>query len=244
MGFNLLQNVLLGQLAMVLTATSMAVAEESRKLERAWISGEAPGWTALGEADFKNVNCHEDTWTWKAGLVHCTGEPTGVMRSKKQYTNFEFVCQWQHLKRAGNSGIFVWTIPESLKKLAGPGLPHGVEVQVLDLGYKTQYEIDGKRKATWFTCHGDVFPVGATKLTPFPPISPDGVRSFPSKNLTIGAGNWNHYYIRAINGEVRLWVNGEEVSGGTEITPSTGYLCLESEGSPVEFRAMKIRELP
>ena len=32
-------------------------------------------------------------------------------------------------------------------------------------------------------------------------------------------GEWNHYYVRAINGEIRLWVNGEEVSGGTGCEP-------------------------
>ena len=58
----------------------------------------------------------------------------------------------------------------------------------------------------------DVFPVGNdVKMTPFPPVAPNGRRSFPSKNLSKGVGQWNHYYIRAINGEVRLWVNGEEV---------------------------------
>ena len=81
-------------------------------------------------------------------------------------------------------------------------------------------------------------------LTPFPPVSPQGNRSFPSKNLSKGINQWNHYYIRAINGEVRLWVNGEEVSGGTGCNPATGYLCLESGGSPVEFRKLRIRELP
>ncbi len=47
-----------------------------------------------------------------------------------------------------------------------------------------------------------------------------------------------------LNGEVRLWVNGVEVSGGTECEPRQGYLCLESEGAPVEFRNIRIRELP
>ena len=46
------------------------------------------------------------------------------------------------------------------------------------------------------------------------------------------------------NGEVRRWVNGEDVSGGTGCQPAFGYLCLESEGSPVEFRNLRIRELP
>ena len=66
----------------------------------------------------------------------------------------------------------------------------------------------------------------------------------PLRGLTKGVGEWNHYYVRAINGEVRLWVNGEEVSGGTDCNPATGYLCLESEGSPIEFKNLRVRELP
>jgi len=211
---------------------------------KALVDGSGPGWVALGEDDFTHVNSNDDTWSFKDGVIYCTGQPVSVIRSKEQFTNFELVCQWRHLRGAVNSGIFVWTIPESLERLKGPGLPHGIEVQVLDLGYKTAYEKGGKRKADWFTCHGDVFPVGAAKMKPFPPVAPNGTRSFPSKELSKGVNQWNHYYIRALNGEVRLWVNGEEVSGGTDCTPRTGYLCLESEGSPIEFRGLKIRELP
>ena len=70
------------------------------------------------------------------------------------------------------------------------------------------------------------------------------MRSFPRKHLSKGVGQWNHYYVRAINGEIRLWVNGQEVSGGTGAEPAFGYLYLESEGAPVEFRNLRIRELP
>ena len=154
--------------------------------------------------------------------------------------------EWKHLKPAGNSGVFLWAMPQSIKELeAGKGqLPHGIEVQVLDHGYTEQYEKATGKKADWFTTNGDVFPTGPVKMTPFPPVAPNGQRSFPTKNLSKGVGEWNHYYIRAINGEVRLWVNGEEVSGGTGCQPATGYLCLESEGSPIEFRNLRIRELP
>lgn len=208
------------------------------------VAGTGHGWVSLGQDDFERVNSDQDTWAFRGDEIHCTGKPVSVMRTKKQYTNLEIVCEWRHMKDAGNSGIFLWTIPESLERLKGPGLPHGIEVQVLDLGYKTAYEKNGKRKADWFTCHGDVFPVGASKMTPFAPVAPNGKRSFPSKELSRGVGEWNHYYVRAINGEVRLWVNGEEVSGGTGCSPATGYLCLESEGSPIEFRGLKIRTLP
>src|SRR5260370_13215681 len=94
------------------------------------------------------------------------------------------------------------------------------------------------------TKSGCVFRLGAGTINLIPPISPDGTRSFPSKNLSKGVGEWNHYYVRCINGEVRLWVNGEEVSGGTGCEPRVGYVCLESEGTPVEFRQLRIRELP
>ena len=81
-------------------------------------------------------------------------------------------------------------------------------------------------------------------MKPFPPLSPNGSRSYPRRHMANGHGKWNQYYIRAINGEVRLWVNGEEVSGGTGCNPAEGYLCLESEGSPIRFRKLRIRELP
>ena len=101
------------------------------------VAGTGPGWVSLGEDDFERVNSDEDTWTFRRDEIHCTGKPVSVMRTKKQYTNLEIVCEWRHMKDAGNSGIFLWTIPESLERLKGPGLPHGIEVEVLDLGYKT-----------------------------------------------------------------------------------------------------------
>jgi hypothetical protein len=220
-------------------------AAKTQGVDRAFIDGDGPGWKALGEADFEAVNCDPMTWTWTDGLVHCTGNPVGVIRSKTPYKNFELVARWRHLRSGGNSGVFVWAPEEALKGIRRGTLPRGgIEVQVLDHGYAEQYEREHKKKADWFTTHGDVFPVGTSKMKPFPPVSPDGSRSFPSKRLSKGVGEWNHYYVRAINGEVRLWVNGEEVSGGSGCTPSAGYLCLESEGSPVEFTGLKIRELP
>ena len=213
-------------------------------LPKATIDGTGPGWRALGEQDFENVNCATDTWKWADGGIQCSGQPVGVIRLKKPITNIELVVEWKHLKSGGNSGVFLWVPEASLAKLKPGQLPHGIEVQVLDLGYAEQYEKQTGKKADWFTSHGDVFPVGTSKMTPFPPVAPDGRRSFPTKQLSKGVNEWNHYYVRAINGEVRLWVNGQEVSGGTGCDPRTGYLCLESEGAPIEFRGLKIRELP
>ncbi len=211
----------------------------------ALVDGEGLGWRALGLDDFAPVNSAADTWAWKDDVLHCTGQPVSVLRTAKQFTNVEMVVEWMHEKPAGNSGVFMWVTPESIEKLTAagkPGLPSGIEVQILDHGYTEKVASKGG-KTDWFGTNGDVFAV-RVKMTPFPPLSPDGSRSFPRKHLARGHGNWNHYYIRAINGEVRLWVNGEEVSGGTGCDPANGYICLESEGSPIQFRKLRVRELP
>lgn len=233
---------ILAALAMALAAPGLA--DEPADLPKAVIDGTGPGWKELSERDFANVNCDKDTWSWKDGVAHCTGKPVGVIRSQKEYKNFELVLQWRHLKSGGNSGVFLWVPEKSLAGLAPNKLPEGIEVQVLDHGFAEQYEKRSGKKPDWFTTHGDVFPVGGSKMTPFAPAAPDGKRSFPRKQLSKGVGEWNHYYIRAINGEVRLWVNGQEVSGGSGCEPASGFLCLESEGSPVEFKNLRIRELP
>jgi hypothetical protein len=217
------------------------------ELPAATINGTEAGWTPLLKADFTAVNSADDTWAFDDGnnTISCTGKPVSVIRSTKPYTNFELVVEWMHEKPSGNSGVFVWTSKAALDALTKPGLPdEGIEVQILDLAFKESYEKSSGKPSNWFTCNGDVFPVKKAKMTPFPPLSPDGVRSFPSAETTKPHGEWNHYYIRAINGEIRLWVNGTEVSGGKDCSPSTGYLCLESEGSPIKFRNLKIRELP
>jgi len=232
---------------LIVCTASLSVAEQPQTADvvRPVIDDQAPGWRSLTESDFTAVNSADETWSWVDGTLHCTGKPVSVLRTTKPLKNFELVVEWMHEKPAGNSGVFVWTTPESIEKLTRegkPGLPSGVEVQVLDHGYTDRVKAQGQA-TDWFGTNGDVFPVGV-KMTPFPPLSPNGQRSFPRKHLAKGHGQWNQYYIRAINGEVRLWVNGEEVSGGTDIEPAAGYLCLESEGSPIQFRKLRIRELP
>ncbi len=232
-------------LCLYLQSAITYAAGEGESSPKAFIDGTGIGWRPLGETDFVNVNCAKDTWSWKDGIAHCTGKPIGVIRSTKQFTNFELVAQWDMLQEGGNSGIYVWTGEKAILNAKPNKFPDdGFEVQVLDHGFIKQYEKATGKKAEWFTTNGDVFPLGPAKWKPFPPTSPRGERAFPRKNLSKGFGQWNHYYVRCINGEIRLWVNGEEVSGGTNCDPRTGYLCLESEGAPVDFREIRIRELP
>ena len=240
-----------------LTALALESNTSTAPLQEARITGE--GWRELSLADFENVNGTAETWTERDGMIVCSGKPNGGARMKTELTNFEMVCEWKHHVYAGNAGVFIWC-PESAFTDLPPGqLPRsGIEIQVLDIGYEENHEKSTGKPSNWFTSHGDVFPVGSSKMKAFTPEitytyadgssakvgNPNSSRSFPTERLSNAVGEWNHYYIRAINGEVRLWVNGVEVNGGRECQPSTGFLALESEGSLVEYRNLRLRELP
>src|SRR5262245_11990830 len=240
------RTILIGLSLATLMGSSLhgGAVQSGAAVTRAFIDGTGPGWKTLSETDFAGVNGNQDTWAWKGEVLASTGLPIGVLRTRQTFTNFELVIEWRHLKPAGNSGVFAWVPDHALTQLKPGVLPeYGIEIQMLDHAFCEQYERSSGRKGDWFTTHGDVFAVGKSKLKPFAPVSPNGSRSFPRKELSRGVGEWNHYYVRGINGEIRLWVNGEEVSGGSGADPRSGYLCLEAEGSPVEFRNIRVREL-
>jgi len=186
-----------------------------------------------------NANCAPETWSVKDGMIHCTGKPTGALRTTRQYENFTLELEWRHLTSGGNSGVFIWGTP-----IAAPGVPflRGIEVQVLDHGYATKYEEQTGKKSDWFTVHGDVFPIHGATMKPFG--RHNDMRSFPSEDRSKPSPEWNHYRSVGSNGVLRLSVNGKEVSGGEDCNYRKGYLALESEGAPVEFRNIRIKELP
>lgn len=208
------------------------------------VIGTGVGWEDLSFEELVNVNCKEDTWRAEGDLIICNGNCNGGLRSAEQYTNFEMVMQWKHIRRSGNSGVFVWAPKEVIDKLQPGALPEGIEIQILDHGYAQDWEKENGSMPDWFTTHGDVFPCGVADMKPFAPSAPNGKRSFPSSNHSKGFGEWNHYYIRGINGEVRLWVNGHEVAGGSECKPDSGFIVLEAEGAPIEFKNIRVRRLP
>jgi hypothetical protein len=243
-------------LSLPLAAAAFAIQGDAA-LPKAFVTG--AGWQRLTLADFVNVNGTPATWTEQDGRIVCSGKPIGGARSVRQYTNFELVLEWLHHEEGGNSGVFLWCPEAAFADLEPGTLPRaGIEVQVLDPGYETQWLRNHGARSDWFTSHGDVFPVGNATMRPFTPRitytdedgakftvgKPEGSRCFPTGRSVRPAGQWNHYYIRAINGEVRLWVNGEEVSGGNQCAPATGFLALEAEGARVEFRNLRLRELP
>lgn len=185
-----------------------------------------------------NVNTEKDTWTVRDGLLVCSGKPTGVMRSEKQYENFILHIEWMHMQAGGNSGVFVWS--EGTPAPGGP-LPKGMEVQMLELEWPNlNLDKDGKPRHPGYVS-GELFGANGVEATP---DNPRGRRSMSYEMRCKGKGEWNTYDVVCVDGVVKLSINGKFVNGVSRSTVKKGYLCLESEGAEIHFRNIRILELP
>ena len=176
------------------------------------------------------TNTPHETWSFKEGVLFCTGKPIGEIRTAKMYQNFIMELEWRHMVPRGNAGIFVWA-----DDITARGVPfhRGIEVQVLENEY-------GNTKS--HTTHGDMFPIHGATMTPI--NGRGGSRAFPTESRSKPSPQWNHYRIEARDGELSLAVNGKLVTQGKDCVPRKGYICLESEGGVVQYRNVRIRELP
>jgi hypothetical protein len=184
-----------------------------------------------------NVNTAEDTWSVRDGILVCSGQPIGVMRTDKQYENFILHVEWKHMEPGGNSGVFVWSnaVPGEKNRL-----PNGVEVQMLELDWVNLHKIRGETPPLAYV-HGELFGVGGVETVP---DNPRGPRSKSIENRAKGRGEWNTYDVVAVDGVIKLAVNGKFVNGISRSSQKKGYICLESEGAEIHFRNIKIMELP
>ena len=200
------------------------------------------GWVSLFNgkdlSGWVDVNTSPQTWVVKDGLLICKGLPIGVMRSAKQYENFVLHIEWRHMEAGGNSGVFIWSEGTTPK---GRPLPKGMEVQMLELEWPLlNREKDGSPRPMGYVS-GELF--GANGLEAVPD-NPRGKRSMSWEMRCKGKGEWNTYDVVAVDGVVKLAINGKFVNGMREATVRKGYLCLESEGTEIHFRNIRILELP
>lgn len=176
------------------------------------------------------TNTPPETWRFEDGVLYCTGKPIGELRTDKMYQNFIMELEWRHRVPRGNAGVFVWA-----DDITSRGVPfhRGIEVQVLENAY-------GDNRS--HTTHGDIFPIHGATMTPI--NGRGGSRAFPTEKRSNPSPQWNHYRIECRDGDISLAVNGKVVTRGKDCIPRKGYICLESEGGVVEYRNVRIHELP
>ncbi len=176
-------------------------------------------------AGWVNVNCAPETWIVKDGMIVCSGIPTGVLRTDKQYENYILELEWRHMKKGGNAGLFVHSDPITSR---GQPFTRAIEVQIMDGN------------------EGDIFAIHRATLAPYMPHPKwaGAMRSLPVENKMKATGQWNHYRVESRDGTLTLAVNGQKVTRAYHCNPRKGYICLESEGSEIHFRNIHIRQLP
>jgi hypothetical protein len=170
----------------------------------------------------KNVPM-EKVWSVKDGLLRCTGNPPGYIFTKRDdYQNYALNVEWRWPGEGGNNGVLVHvTEPEELGVW-----PKSLEVQL------------GAGNA------GDFWVIGTEIDVENEQARKEDRRH---KNLTDDSerplGQWNAIEITCRGDEVIVKVNGELVNHATNCSQTKGAIALQSEGTPIEFRKVELRQL-
>ena len=118
-----------------------------------------------------NVNCAPETWSVRDETIVCTGFPTGVLRTVRQYQNYILELEWKHLHKGGNAGLFLHSDALTAR---GQPFTRSVEVQIMDGN------------------HGDIFAIHGARVVPASPHPRGRMRALPTEHRANPAGEWNH----------------------------------------------------
>ncbi|KAA3614230.1 MAG: DUF1080 domain-containing protein [Planctomycetota bacterium] len=169
------------------------------------------------------------------GVLHLSGRPHGVIQTKRWFRDYELELEWRWPEggRGGNSGVLL----HATTPLLFYGWPSSLEVQLQagragdfwTIGEDVDLQVeDAKRRRTPWRA-GDLH--SHRRI----PRLVDGVER--------PIGEWNHLRIRAKAGEVVVEINGVEVNRGIRSTVVAGAIALQSEGSAIEFRSVRLHPL-
>ena len=206
-------------LAIGLLVGSSAAEEKTTRL---FNGKDLAGWTFHAREDKAKA---EDTWSVADGVLQCKGRPVGYLRTKGEYENYILTLEWKWPKGAkgGNNGVLVHT---STPRALGVW-PKSIEVQ-LKSGDAGDFWVIGTEL--------DVKNEQARK------------RGRRHLNLTDGSeksiGEWNKMEVTCKGDEITVKVNGQLVNHATNCNVTKGAICLQSEGAPIRFRNIQLRQLP
>ena len=161
------------------------------------------------------------TWTAKNNLLFCSGTPAGYIATVAEYTNFELELEWcfDPSKGAGNSGVLL-------------------RVQQKDEIWPKSMEAQLQSRHA-----GDIWNIGEF------PAKVDPARTQGRHTIRMGECNeaplgvWNRYRIVMNGSRLEMYVNGELQNVATDVAVLPGRIALQSEGSYIMFRNVRVREL-
>jgi hypothetical protein len=154
-------------------------------------------------------------WTVTNGVIHCSGKPTGYLRTKQNYRDYQLTVEWRFVQvapKADNTGILV-------------------HMQLPDNVWPPCVQIQGKHNN-----QGDlIFMAGAESRehrgmdanTPIPKHGPANEKP---------VGEWDTVKTVCDGNTVKAYVNGKLMNKGTECTLPAGAIGFQSEGGEFEIR--------
>ena len=173
------------------------------------------GWTCV--LDEKSDVPTSEVYGVKEGNIHIIGNPFGYMRTDKKYSNYKLHAEWRWVGEGTNSGLFIHV--QDGDKL----WPNAIECQLCN----------GKA--------GDFVMLGGSKIAEV-----ECVGQFPIKdrigNFEKPVGEWNTAEVVCQGNSITVYINGQLQNQATSET-SEGYIALQSEGGPIEFRNVYLTEL-
>ena len=143
------------------------------------------------------------------GVIHITGDPFGYMRTKDVYSDYKLTLEWRWPVEATNSGVFLRVQPNDTI------WPRCFECQL------------AAGRAGDFVCMSGATMAERTQRTV--------IAKFNESNEK-AVGEWNMLEITCIGSTIEIMVNGMLQNKGTQVSETSGSICLQSEGKDIEFR--------
>lgn len=214
-------------LALILAVTSQYAFSQTKAL---FNGKDLKGWHIdVPEMD-KNPNA-VNPFLVRNGLLVSLGTPGGHLITDAQHENFRFTFQYRFAGKPGNCGALVFVSkPRDLYEM----FPKSIEIQLMN------------QNAGDFWCIQEDITVPDMEKRRGPKekwgVNGDKLRRIP--NLTDGTekplGEWNSMIIECVKNSIKVWLNGVLVNYGYDATASKGQIALQSEGSEVEFKDVKL----
>jgi hypothetical protein len=168
------------------------------------------GWTFFLRSNAEPAN----TFTVTNGLMHCTGQPYGYVRTEKSFRDYKLTVEWRFVKvapRADNSGVIV-------------------HVQGPDTIWPRAVENQGQ-----FHHQGDIILMGGVTRKDHGTNRPGSIRMQQPQNEK-EAGEWNTYEVICSGDTLKNYVNGKLMNEIEGISVSAGTIAIQSEGGEWELR--------
>lgn len=171
------------------------------------------------------------TWSVENGLLKCTGEPRGYLRTEKDdFKNYHLKVEWRWPEGTSdnaNNGVLVHTTT--------PGAlgvwPKSLEVQLANQNAGDFWVIPGDDADD---------PTKIDVPLEGVPGYEDRIRGRRHLNFTEGSekpvGQWNTMEVVCRDDKVTVVVNGEVVNYAFNCSVDSGAVALQSEGAPIEYR--------